>query len=628
MAVRVFSDGHLLLETVEDSLLRSQDFAGLLKQRICEVKGVPSHRQKLLLPGKSELTEGCSWKSLGNPLEVSMEIQPDDHAEELVYACEHKREKDVQRLLREGRNPNAKGKGQQRPLDVAIRSRHLGIVRALLEGKAHLTPDALHLTADHQSAEMHHSVLRVLIAARAPLDSLRKGDSPFDGMTALQQACIHGSTEVVQLLLSARANIKAQSTGGETALHLATNYDIAMALFNAKADAGILDKSGAKALYRAAENGLDSVTRAFFDAGVIPKEDWESTNKLMRIVHAQPPCSCEDKKLRFAVWEVGHAIDEYIAEGANPNQANIFGFTPLHLAAWRNNLEGVRGLLRCKAHPDPTASDEEAVTPMHLAAENSGVDVVLHLVEASADINRKCGMNQQSALHAASLLGDVDMVRGLILSSAALDECDADGETPLHLAAFAGQSKTAQLLLVANASVGQHDGSGNTPFHLAASNGHMGVVKSFLMAFAPLDQQDHSDGNLTLHLAARAGHLEVVRSLVEAMASVHAQNKSGNSPLHLASAYARVEVMHFLLQARAHVNCPNFRGETPFNLALQDGLNEVAQILREAGGTCAEYAYGDPSYMWPKNFQVFAWPTMPMPISMPAMPMPMMPMPE
>ena len=37
---------------------------------------------RLLLPGKSELTEGCSWKSLGNPLEVSMEIQPDDHIEE------------------------------------------------------------------------------------------------------------------------------------------------------------------------------------------------------------------------------------------------------------------------------------------------------------------------------------------------------------------------------------------------------------------------------------------------------------------------------------------------------------------------------------------------------------------
>ena len=102
-----------------------------------------------------------------------------------------------------------------------------------------------------------------------------------------------------------------------------------------------------------------------------------------------------------------------------------------------------------------------------------------HLVEASADVNRKRGMNKQSVLHAASLQGDVKMVRGLILSSAALDECDADGETPLHLAASAGQSKTAQLLLIANASVEQYDGSGNTPFHLAASNGHMGILPVF-----------------------------------------------------------------------------------------------------------------------------------------------------
>lgn len=38
-------------------------------------------------------------------------------------------------------------------------------------------------------------------------------------------------------------------------------------------------------------------------------------------------------------------------------------------------IEGVRGLLRCKAHPDPTASGEEAVTPMHLAAESSLLEI-------------------------------------------------------------------------------------------------------------------------------------------------------------------------------------------------------------------------------------------------------------
>ena len=46
-------------------------------------------------------------------------------------------------------------------------------------------------------ASMALEVLRALIAARAQLDSLRKSDSRFDGMTALQQACIHGSTEAM-----------------------------------------------------------------------------------------------------------------------------------------------------------------------------------------------------------------------------------------------------------------------------------------------------------------------------------------------------------------------------------------------------------------------------------------------
>ena len=35
-----------------------------------------------LLLGKSEVTEGCSWKSLGGPLQISVEIAPDDHTAE------------------------------------------------------------------------------------------------------------------------------------------------------------------------------------------------------------------------------------------------------------------------------------------------------------------------------------------------------------------------------------------------------------------------------------------------------------------------------------------------------------------------------------------------------------------
>ena len=40
-------------------------------------------------------------------------------------------------------------------------------------------------------------------------------------------------------------------------------------------------------------------------------------------------------------------------------------------------IEGVRALLRCKAHPDPAASGEEVLTPMHLAATSSLLEICL-----------------------------------------------------------------------------------------------------------------------------------------------------------------------------------------------------------------------------------------------------------
>eukprot|EP00438_Fugacium_kawagutii_P013584 Skav223045 [mRNA] locus=scaffold1069:239761:244235:+ [translate_table: standard] len=113
--------------------------------------------------------------------------------------------------------------------DLAIDSGHAGTVRALLEGKANLTADSLH-------------VVEVLLSARAKVDT-------------------QGNWAV------------SESPQGETALHLASNYDTAMSLFRAQANPDISDHQGAKAFYRCAENGYETVTRAFFDAGLLEQLD-------------------------------------------------------------------------------------------------------------------------------------------------------------------------------------------------------------------------------------------------------------------------------------------------------------------------------------------------------------------
>ena len=611
MALRVFRDGSLLLETpVEESLTASQDFAGLLKQRICDVKGVPSHRQRLLL-GKSEVTEGCSWKSLGGPLQISVEIAPEDHTADLLTACEVGHEMRVRCILRQGQNPNVIGKGQRCPLDVAVEKGHAGTVRALLEGKANLTANALHVAAEKEKIE----VLQCLISARAQLNLIQ------NGQTALQMASERGLTEVVKILLSSKAELDVKSHNtGETALHLASSYDTAMALLEAKACPDITDDLGAKAFFRAGENGREDVAKAFLDAGVLAH--WESIKKVMRAIHAMPPLTTDDRKLRLRVWGQENDFDGLIADGTNVNAANHFGYTPIHLAALVGNAAGIRTLSKWKADVNLRTTDEEEITPVQIAALSPWPDVFLGLMHASADINQKGGRFGQSALHVAASIGHLAVVRQLIFARAILDDQDADGATPLHLAAAQGSVETSQFLLVAGASADHRDSTGLMPVHIAASTGNVGVLKSLLMAFARLEHPAGSQHNSTLHLAVRGGHLDCVRYLVEAMVPLCVHNSRGDSPLHVATTHAHLDVLRYLLQVCAPVNAQNLHGETPLNLALHDGFREVAQILRAAGG-CAN----DPSWAWPKNCPVYPWAMVPVaPIPIPVMPMPTMPM--
>eukprot|EP00913_Durusdinium_trenchii_P024022 g22560.t1 len=184
-----------------------QDFAGLLKQRICEVRGVPTGRQKLLL-GKLEITEGQSWKSLGGPTEVSVEILPE----------------------------------ARWTWDLAIENGHGFVVRSLLSAKAQLTANCLHLALHLAVQREHMEILDCMLATRADINQ------PLNGLTPLQSASAKGSTQIVRALLASAANVDAQSRDtGETALHLASNDDVARELFAAKASPDVADHLGAKA---------------------------------------------------------------------------------------------------------------------------------------------------------------------------------------------------------------------------------------------------------------------------------------------------------------------------------------------------------------------------------------------
>jgi len=110
------------------------------------------------------------------------------------------------------------------------------------------------------------------------------------------------------------------------------------------------------------------------------------------------------------------------------------GFTPLHLAAFFSHLDLAEALLSRKADPDAVAENPMRVRPIHSAAAAGSTPIVAALLGAGAavDAAQEGGF---TALHAAALHGNGEMVRLLLDHGADPARPTGDGRTARDLAA-------------------------------------------------------------------------------------------------------------------------------------------------------------------------------------------------
>src|SRR5215470_18366939 len=79
------------------------------------------------------------------------------------------------------------------------------------------------------------------------------------------------------------------------------------------------------------------------------------------------------------------AVAEGLAKGRDPNDADQYGWIPLHRAAANDSAQVAKLLLQ--AGSSLTATGTDGWTPLHLAAVSGSSEVVKILVAAGADIN-------------------------------------------------------------------------------------------------------------------------------------------------------------------------------------------------------------------------------------------------
>lgn len=226
-------------------------------------------------------------------------------------------------------------------------------------------------------------------------------------------------------------------------------------------------------------------------------------------------------------------------------QVSSNGGTPWHAAAACRNIVILRKLLK-DGRFDPNERNLDGKTPLHVAADrsvrhdsNKVLEIAkffLGLESIKPDVADNRG---DTPLMLAVRRGNLAFVKELLAHpSINPDKQNEKGDTALHHAIYAGNEDVLKALL----NDGRTDPNisnkaGVTPLLLAVRYGYTSMVKA-LLEHPRTDPNiaDNIDGNTPLILASRGGHHEMVTLLLGHSLIIPMQaNHAGNTPLHWAA---------------------------------------------------------------------------------------------
>ncbi|MGB8190609.1 MAG: ankyrin repeat domain-containing protein, partial [Chitinophagaceae bacterium] len=221
-------------------------------------------------------------------------------------------------------------------------------------------------------------------------------------------------------------------------------------------------------------------------------------------------------------------VEFLLSHSSIVNEKNKRGETPLHIAARSGEAEIVSLLLNHKA--DLHIKDQTGKTAFHLAVQKSDLPVVsafIHLLNA-ADINATDD-NLMTPLHLAAEKGSKAVVDLLIANGALTGARSKNDWTAIHIAAQNGHADVIEYLLLNGAD--KEAVSGNpylTPLQLAAETGHTEAIKVLLKNGAALDRETPSRPNPFL-LSLKNREYAAALFLLEAGADIDAVTKDGKN---------------------------------------------------------------------------------------------------
>jgi len=512
----------------------------------------------------------------------------------------------ITRLLEAKISPNVKNSEGNSPLTLAMESKHTEVVKTLVAANAIVNVEGEELEPGQVPLHFavissQNDILNILLTANADVKKQVK-----DKNTALHLAARVGNIDGINMLLEAKASLllDAVDKNGYTPLHTAARLGSCPAievLIKHKANIDSVTgtiisqrtrDSGVTPLFAAAEAGQDDAVRLLITKKAnmnIATKTYAFTPLFRAIMqsHVANPSS--------GIITNGHQLAAVHLINARANiDAISAAHTPLLMAVGNQDLALVTKLIRARAAPNARAQ-EGGDTPLGLALKNR--EFSNNAREIANLLSKTAAELQQQPLSASvpNATPAVDQKTSTAPSSTSPPSGNTDRlaeigrNTPLGVAVKKNEIAKVKELLADNADVNQRS-AGNSPVLLAINNNHPEILQELIDAKANISIEGEDlplPDQSPLHFAALHSKNDALFVLLAAKADIkkRAKNKdtTKDTALHLAALQGNVPGVRMLLKAKASAaslrEATNSDGFTPLHVAAREGNFDVVELL-------------------------------------------------
>jgi ankyrin repeat protein len=169
-------------------------------------------------------------------------------------------------------------------------------------------------------------------------------------------------------------------------------------------------------------------------------------------------------------------------------------------------------------------------TSLHVAAEKGNLEIAKYLIANGAQINAKSNAGYTPIMSALSVSTAVNIktIEYLIQNGADLNAKDNVGRNVFFWAVVGANIEAVKLLIDKDIKVDEADNTGYTPFLNAAFNGKTEIMKYLIERDVNIDAVT-TNGETALILAAWNAKADTVRFLLDNGSDVSVQNKQGET---------------------------------------------------------------------------------------------------